>query len=417
MDYVGPVHGSPLIHPVILYGYAAFVLLSLFIIFRIPRLRRVFIILHINSFLLLASIATTILIPAPRALKIEHEQSKITIVFDRPVKRKTLQKSIAPPLPGTWAFEDPIYATHLYRSLVFYPHAPLQPGTTHTVMISEIANFLQFLSPPLSLTKQLHTKIELVDTSVLGIQHDTSEKTIAVLGIFPGDSWTGVGVDQPIRIQFNQEVNKESAESHIAISPVTHGTFGWDGKTLEFRPVNEWLFNNKYTVYISPGIRGLSGTESTYGYSMAFTTQEKITRLAVPTYLQEYALSCEAAALRMALAYRGVSVSEDELLTKLGTDPTNKNGSVWGNPYVGFVGNVRGKQMTRGYGVYWEPITRVARSYRHAESFTGGNISKLTEMVQRQHPVIIWGYVKNGLLCGIPQEATELLESQTNIRC
>lgn len=403
MDYVGTVPGSPLIPQAIIYGHTFFLLLSLFAVFLSRKILPFIFALHITGTFLIFFIAGLILFPAPAVIRttpglgqtVDPEQPAITIVFDHPVRRRTLQKNISPPVAGTWVFEDPVYTTHLYRTLVFYPAERFRYGTAYTLSLSGVSNFLQ-QSPPASFTMQLRADTGRTKQRVLGITHDTSDENVAVLSIFPKDTWTGVGVDQPVRVEFNQDVLQQSAQSRIIISPQTEGSFRWEGRTLEFRPMKEWAFDTAYTVYVAPGIQSISDQTSTYGYRITFTTQESVTKLSVPSYLQEYALSCEAAALRMALSYRGVSVTEDELLSHIGTDPTEKNGAVWGNPHVGFVGNVRGKQMVSGYGVYWEPIARAARSYRPAESFSGWTIPRLTEAIQRNHPVIIWGFVENG---------------------
>lgn len=395
MDYVGTVSGSPLIPPAILYGYASFLLLSALIVFLSRKTLQVVIALHITGAFLMVLALGLLLLPAPTVTRTATDDSAITIVFDHPVQRQMLQKKITPPVAGVWVFEDPVYTTHLYRKVVFYPLQRFPSGMVHTVTLGGVTNFLQ-RSPPKSFRLQVLADTTGNESGVLGIEHDTSAEKIAVKSIFPKDSWTGVSVDQPIRVEFNQEVTRESAESRLIITPAVDGIFQWDGNSMEFRPHTAWLFDTVYSAYVSPGIQNGSGQTSTYGYRITFTTQEPVTKLTVPAYLQQYALSCEVAALRMALSYRGVSVTEDELLSSVGTDPTAKNGTVWGNPYVGFVGNVRGKQMVSGYGVYWEPIARAARSYRPAESFSGWTITKLTEAIQRHHPVIIWGYVNNG---------------------
>jgi uncharacterized protein YvpB len=98
----------------------------------------------------------------------------------------------------------------------------------------------------------------------------------------------------------------------------------------------------------------------------------------------------------MALAFRGVIVSEEELLAKVGVDPTPHKGDVWGNPYERFVGNVDGTQMKDGYGVYWGPIARVASDYRRAAAFEGWTIGNLTQEIQNGNPVVIWTYAGRG---------------------
>lgn len=219
---------------------------------------------------------------------------------------------------------------------------------------------------------------------------------VKVVNFTPTDGWSGVNINSDIKIAFDQEVDKTSAESKFAISPQVSGTFIWSGNTLTFTPDKPFSYTTTYKVAIATGVKSRLGLDSKTEFKSEFTTQDTTTKLAVPVFLQKYALSCELAALRMALAFRGIDVSEDLLLSKVGVDLTPHNGDVWGDPYAAFVGNVRGKQMADGYGVHWEPIARVAREYGKAASFSGWSINQLTQSILLGNPVIIWVYSAGG---------------------
>lgn len=218
----------------------------------------------------------------------------ISINFTQPVARGVLEKSISPEVPGVWIFEDPVYATHLYRKVTFYPDVGLSAGTTYIVKISNIENVLKLLKS--------------------------------------GD------------YQFSFITKKAPPVEVEALSVI----------------------------------------------------QSQTVKLTVPAYLQKHTLSCEVASLRMALAYKGVIKSEDELLSLVGYDNTPHIGNTWGNPYEHFVGNVNGNQMRDGYGVYWGPIERVAKMFGNAQAFQNGNIGMLTSNIQKGNPVIIWVYSASG---------------------
>jgi uncharacterized protein YvpB len=92
----------------------------------------------------------------------------------------------------------------------------------------------------------------------------------------------------------------------------------------------------------------------------------------VPFYKQVYSLSCEEAALQMALAYYGVNVSQDQVLAQIGVDrraPYYDHGAlVWGDPYASFVGNPNGYETAdagsaSGYGTYYSTIAAAARVF------------------------------------------------------
>ncbi|MBI4434033.1 C39 family peptidase [Candidatus Uhrbacteria bacterium] len=116
-------------------------------------------------------------------------------------------------------------------------------------------------------------------------------------------------------------------------------------------------------------------------------------RLRVPFIPQERALSCEAATLRMILAYRGIKVSEEEILKKIGLDPTPHRGNIWGDPDEAFVGDVNGRTGITGYGVHAGPMGRVAGEYRRAEVIEDATPQTLADAVAQGNPVIMWGFI------------------------
>ncbi len=113
--------------------------------------------------------------------------------------------------------------------------------------------------------------------------------------------------------------------------------------------------------------------------------------LSVAQDYQDQPLSCEAAALKMALAKYSVKVSESEIMKYVGYDSTPHQGSIWGDPGVAFVGNIAGKQNSTGYGVHWDPIGKAAGHWRTAKVLTNGTTSQLAQAILDGHPVVIWG--------------------------
>lgn len=230
--------------------------------------------------------------PAIQSLDVDPK-TKIEISFDRPVARKVLNEKITPSVAGTWVYEDPVYSTHLYRKLVFYPDTTLNAGTKYKVELNGIEN-----------------------------------------------------------------------------------TFGTSS------PYNyEFTFSTKSDPVIAKQVA---------------MVESQTVKLDVPMYLQQHTLSCEVASLRMALAYKGINKSEDELLNEVEIDNTPHIDGTWGNPYLHFVGNVNGNQMRDGYGVYWGPIERVAKMYGDAKAFQNGKIQDLTSEIDKGNPIVIWVYSESG---------------------
>ncbi len=601
-----PVAGSPLITPEMITAYCLTFFVSLIILYTLfhfikkPLLlsHKLKLVLFISLFLKIA-LVTTIglaasfwLLPTPRVEKTVPKlqetgvitKPRIEIAFNRPVNRGSLIKKITPDTPGVWTYEDPIYATHLYKKLVFHPTISLRPSTKYTVELSNISNFLK-LSPAKNYSYSFTTKktptvtsvvpssgsqnveinspikvllsdvndsesifdfqfspevvfdvtmdndrrsysitpknlqqgttysfvvkktdtlthilsnsiversntqnayegtfttkeqpgvsrfqpsggeiqpesnIEITftqpmdrtsvestfitnpklngifswlnDSSVIfnptDMQYETTyqvkipkdtkskgggyltsnvEKSFTTIGrvhvekMYPENGWKAVGITNEIKVTFDQEVDKADAQSKFKITPTIEGAFSWYRNTLIFHPSTSYSYSTLYTVEIQKDVKSIRGLASTENFQTQFTTQDETIKLGVPSYLQKYSLSCEIAALKMALEFRGISLSEDEILAKIGTDNTPKDGNIWGNPHLAFVGNVNGKQMVTGYGVYWEPIARVARNYRNATEFRGWNISQLTKMIKANNPVIVWVYSSNGTPTG-----------------
>lgn len=119
------------------------------------------------------------------------------------------------------------------------------------------------------------------------------------------------------------------------------------------------------------------------------------TKLPIPYHAQQYKNSCEAASLKMALEYRGISVNEMDILQKFGYAPRLKDveKNEWDDPqkmYVGFVDIVG---STIGYGVYGLPVVKAIEAYgRQAEYTTNITPDFLAKNIKAGNPIILWGY-------------------------
>ncbi|PZR70852.1 MAG: hypothetical protein DLM66_02445 [Candidatus Dormiibacter spiritus] len=113
---------------------------------------------------------------------------------------------------------------------------------------------------------------------------------------------------------------------------------------------------------------------------------------------QEYELSCEEAAIQMALTREGINVSQTQVLNDVGIDWRrayyDSNGTLrWGDAYTNFVGDPNGSEVAlTGYGTYSPTIARVARQYggRVLRDGEGINPQDLYDAVLRGHPVVAW---------------------------
>ncbi|HYA00433.1 MAG TPA: C39 family peptidase [Candidatus Binatia bacterium] len=119
--------------------------------------------------------------------------------------------------------------------------------------------------------------------------------------------------------------------------------------------------------------------------------------LSVPVVKQDLPLDCEAAALASAMQYKGVAITQDQVVAALPDDPRAavvSGGRVihWSDPYAAFVGNVRGSEPNfTGYGVYYPPIAAVADSYGLvAEAGSAWTLDDLTAELSAGNPVVVW---------------------------
>lgn len=120
--------------------------------------------------------------------------------------------------------------------------------------------------------------------------------------------------------------------------------------------------------------------------------------LRAPVVQQAYPLDCEAAALQVALASKGIRVTQQQIFERLPLDPraplTESDGqpTQWGDPYKAFVGNVQGEESDlSGYGVYFPPIAAVATELgARADGRTGWTVGAIEDEILQGNPVVVW---------------------------
>lgn len=111
--------------------------------------------------------------------------------------------------------------------------------------------------------------------------------------------------------------------------------------------------------------------------------------------LPELYNGCEIATLTMMFNFYGIDKSKMDLLPELKQDPTpieyNKDGSIryWGNPNLGFVGDITGKK--KGYGIYHTALFELLIKYIPTGiDFTGKDFDELEQQVSDGFPVLVW---------------------------
>jgi uncharacterized protein YvpB len=300
--------------------------------------------------------------------------SKISILFDNDMDKNSVEQrfEISPRVEGIKNWNND-------RSFVFQP-TQLKKGTTYTV--------------------SLKNGSKTQDGGVMASDYSYKFSTLGAVKVNkwdPGNGANGISVKNNIRVTFNQPVDKASAEASFQISPNVSGNFSWEGNTMKFQPSQDLLHLNEYSLQINSGVRTINGLDSTEEFKSRFTTEVKRVELAVPLRRQTNSKECQIVATEMILAYKGKGKSKTQIFNEFPKDNTvcNATDNTWGNPHVGFVGDINGNHDcasgNRGYGVYWSPVSNYLSSNGVRNSVQSGwNVQGVAREIDAGNPVIVW---------------------------
>lgn len=294
------------------------------------------------------------------------KNDKATMVFGQPMLADTTQIEFS--LAGTGAWKDD-------RTYVFSPDE-VKPGMMYTYKITRGARSKQGGMLTQDIVRHFSTPGHVASVALSPLGRELSQ------------------VQQDIRITFNQPVNTKSAESRFSVSHGALVGFRWEGATM-IATVKDLGFQNTVSYRVAPGVEPVFGLTSSTAIEGSFTTEARVIKLNVPYYKQQFAQSCEAASLRMALAYRGIQSSDWDILQTFGYAPRSKDAgsNSWDDPQKQFVGDVNGDQAKgTGWGVYAEPVAAATRQFgRSATTQYGVSASFLAQQIYNDRPVILWG--------------------------
>lgn len=278
--------------------------------------------------------------------------ANIEIVFDQPMDRADVEKhfEITPAVEGSFTWTDD-------RTLTFKPSKPYAKNTEYKVFIKAGTKSADGGVTPQDISAGFWT---------IGV--------VRVVGISPSNGANTVDPNAAILVTFNQAVDKASAQSKFSISPAVAGTFSWSGNRMSFKPNARLSYSTKYYYSVAGGVKTISGLDSTSDYNYNFTTKQNIVSLNLPWYKQAEGFTCNIAATRMALAYRGIYKTESNIKSGIGYSD---------NPNSGWVD---------GYGVHAGPVSSYISGYRGTSYRTGMSITDLTAAIDAGNPVIGWVY-------------------------
>ncbi|MFK7696176.1 C39 family peptidase [Paenibacillus sp. HJGM_3] len=110
--------------------------------------------------------------------------------------------------------------------------------------------------------------------------------------------------------------------------------------------------------------------------------------------LPELPSGCEVTSLTMLLQFAGVNKGKMELVPEMKKDPTPIVWSAtgiqsWGNPNVGFVGEITAKG--KGFGIFHGPLMELLKHYvPSAIDLTGGSFEALEQQLAAGIPSVVW---------------------------
>jgi uncharacterized protein YvpB len=115
----------------------------------------------------------------------------------------------------------------------------------------------------------------------------------------------------------------------------------------------------------------------------------------VISQLPELRSGCEITTLAMLLQFYGINKGKLDLLADMPYDKTpvkvdSKNNIIsWGNPNIGFVGDVTG--LKKGFGIYHTALMEVLKKYiPTAVDLTGKSFEALEDKIAEGIPVEVW---------------------------
>lgn len=284
-----------------------------------------------------------------------NPKDPITIVFDQPMDKKSVEASIRvnPDVSLRNKWEEK-------TNTITLEHSGLTKDTEYKI----------------TLVKGLKTE----QGGVLDSDAQFTFRTVGPLKLTDSNPANGDKNAQTnaVRLTFDQNVPSKITE-YIDISPAIDGSFKVTGNVAEFTPKDNLKHQTAYTVKIGKDAPSEYGLPLPSDQVISFTTSEDQVQLTVPFYKQQTLFTCNIAAARMLLAFRGVSVTERDLIDKIGLG--GKRGS--GNPHKGYVDD---------FGTFWEAVLKGVTAYRSAHLLENGSLSDLLTEVKKGNPVMTWGW-------------------------
>lgn len=171
-----------------------------------------------------------------------------------------------------------------------------------------------------------------------------------------------------------------------SLSSAKFGTFRKQSVTVVSERTDGWKEIKTYrgNAWVQPGI-GTSYMKS------------RLLNAPIINQFPDLRNGCELVSLQMLLSYYGENIPRAELVSKMKKDPAplvkNASGKItkWGDPSVGFVGDVTGK--TPGFTIDPNALFPLLDTYLSGVNLTGSDYGVLEQNVRNGKPVVVWATV------------------------
>lgn len=299
-----------------------------------------------------------------RSSGVMSNSQPLIVNFEIPLKEESLKDkiSISPVIDGTLSMSEN------KKQIIFSPKTAFSKNTEYTFKIlSGLENVLGgYTENDISISFKTPGYVTLSYAS-------------------PRNGATNIAITtSSISMTFNQPIDHKSVEDRFSISPNINGSFSWSGNTLIYKFASSLSYATKYTATVSSGVIATYGINSASNITSSFTTKPETVLLNVPLYSQSESFTCNLAATRMVLAYKGISSSESGIRNAIG------------------IGQDPNSNWVNKYGVHWGPISSYISSRGVSNSLKRGwNLTAALQEVKNGHPILVYVYNGSSLPMGI----------------
>lgn len=201
-----------------------------------------------------------------------------------------------------------------------------------------------------------------------------------------------------------QTVTLLIGKQRIAISPQRAERIARPGSSLPIPQSRTVEQGSARITYLLDGqkLRARLGALDGAGGQVLAPERAVAASIKAPIFQQAYRNSCETAALSILLATAGIDVEQRRLQQELAKasplDPSTapNGGMIWGDPNQGFVGRADGGGPAGGYGVYQQPIGRLAQRWAEPVDMSGEQPQAIYERLLQGRAVIAWVALSGG---------------------